>query len=464
MQENIYAVMRKYVYLAVAVTVIYFFQSFFLPAGGIGADSLSYFGIASDLPAIETNLFPLGFPVLIKIFHTLFQDYFWAAKMLNIFIVIFVLLFSYFKKFYFRETVLLFTGKTVFFAMNLVISEGPFIFLLYFLIYFFHERLQEKIDSRSFIFSASIILILLFTVRYSGIYIYLGVGILWMLMVFKKVTFPAQMDFLWVLMISGLGIGAYLGFNHAVFGSFTGEHLRGAPAQIYPVYLLRNVFAIANVIDPFIGIKPASNGFLSIAFQVGLMIFDLVLLRYFITLFREKKRFLQLEFHYLLWIIAGVYTVTLFISGLFQQIEELNVRMLAAANFFLFFSFFVIYFKNLKSDVLIFRLGSFFLAFLTVYSLKSPENYLQNKRIIEPQMSKFQGKKYLFDDEKSIIYITEYHIPVLKKSFSYQHTNSQKGEWKQSIAGSINPQIKWLKYDTINDKKQVLYTSELFLK
>ncbi|MGZ5196559.1 MAG: hypothetical protein ACXWVZ_01305 [Kaistella sp.] len=456
--------MRKYQFLGVAAAVIYFFQSFFLATGGIGADSLSYFGIASDLPKLETNLFPLGFPFLIEVFHSIFQDYFWAGKMLNFAMVIIILLFSYFKKFYFRETVLLFAGKTLFFALNLVVSEGPFIFLLYFLIYFFHERLQEKIDSRSFIFSASIILILLFTVRYSGIYIYLGIGIFWMLMVFKKVTFPAQKDFLWVLMISGLGIGAYLGFNHAVFGSFTGEHLRGAPAQIYPVYLLRNVFAIANVIDPFIGIKPASNGFLSIAFQAGLMIFDLILLRYFITLFREKKRFLQLEFHYLLWTIAGVYTVTLFISGLFQQIEELNVRMLAAANFFYFFSFLVIYFKNLKSDVLIFRLGSFFLLFLTVYSLKSPENYLKNKRIIEPQMSKFQGKKYLFDDEKTVKNVTEYHIPVINKSFTYKHTNSQKGEWKQSIAGTINPQIKWLKYDTIKDKKQVLYTSELFLK
>ncbi|MGZ5193290.1 MAG: hypothetical protein ACXWVV_05170, partial [Kaistella sp.] len=232
--------MRKYQFLGVAAAVIYFFQSFFLATGGIGADSLSYFGIASDLPKLETNLFPLGFPFLIEVFHSIFQDYFWAGKMLNFVMVIVILLFSYFKKFYFRETVLLFAGKTLFFALNLVVSEGPFIFLLYFLIYFFHERLQKKIDSRSFIFSASIILILLFTVRYSGIYIYLGVGIFWMLMVFKKVTFPAQKDFLWVLMISGLGIGAYLGFNHAVFGSFTGEHLRGAPAQIYPVYLLRN--------------------------------------------------------------------------------------------------------------------------------------------------------------------------------------------------------------------------------
>ena len=142
----------------------------------------------------------------------------------------------------------------------------------------------------------------------------------------------------------------------------------------------------------------------------------------------------------------------------------MNVRMLAAANFCLFFSFLFIYFKNLRSDRFIFGLGCFFLLFLTVYSLKNPSNYLRNKSIIEPQMPKFKDKEYLFDDEKSVSDITVYHIPVLNKSFSYQHTNAQKGEWKQSIGGTINPQIKWMKYDTIKDKSKVLYTSQLMLK
>ncbi|WP_158212059.1 hypothetical protein [Kaistella haifensis] len=55
--------MRKYIVLAFVIVLVYFFQSFFLPAGGAGADSLSYFGIASDLPQLKTNLFPIGFPI-----------------------------------------------------------------------------------------------------------------------------------------------------------------------------------------------------------------------------------------------------------------------------------------------------------------------------------------------------------------------------------------------------------------
>ena len=144
--------MKKYIWLAAIIVIVYSVQALFLSAGGIGADSLSYFGIAADFPQVITNLFPLGFPALIKVFQSVFQDYFWASKVLNISMAVCILLFSYFKQFYFKETVLLFTGKTLFFALNLVSSEGSFIFLLYFLIYFFHEKFEEKIKSGTFVF------------------------------------------------------------------------------------------------------------------------------------------------------------------------------------------------------------------------------------------------------------------------------------------------------------------------
>lgn len=456
--------MKKYVVLAVAIVLIYFFQSFFLAAGGIGADSLSYFGIASDLPRPETNLFPLGFPVLVQLFHWIFQDYFWAAKLLNISMVIGILVFSWFKRFYFKETVLLFTGKTVFFVLNIVNSEGPFIFLLYFLLYFLHERFRGKMKAETFIMGSSLLMIAMFSVRYSAIYIYLGIGVFWMVKMMKGNHTPYKNDLFKFLMLSGAGIAGYLGFNYTTFGSFTGENLRGAPAQYQFIYLFRDFLGMTNVIDPFIGLKPASNSIGSMTFQVLVMVLDVGLLFYFIKLYKRKKASLARDFHHLLWIIGGVYTVTLFISGLFQQIEEMNVRMLAAANFCLFFSFLLIYFKDLNSDKMIFRVGCFLLIFLTAYSLKMPENYLENKREIARQMPKFKYKKFIFDDEKERKLVTTYEIPILKTTFQYSHTNAQQGTIKQSIAGTVNPQIKWLKYDTISDKSQVLYTSQLRLK
>lgn len=456
--------MRKYIVLSIVIVIIYFFQTFFYASGGIGADSLSYFGIASDLPKLETNLFPLGFPILLRFFHTIFEDYFWTGKMLSISMVIVILLFSYLKRFYFKETVLLFAGKTLFFVFINVSSEGPFVFLLYFLIYLFHERFHDKIKSRIFILVSSLLLVLLFTIRYSGIYIFLGVGVFWLTLFMKKEIFNLRKDFFQVLLYSGIGILGYLGFNYFIYGSFTGENLRGAPAQYHLVYIIRDILGVTNVLDPFIGIKPASNSLLSIGFQVGLMVFDLLLLLFFIKLVRSKKHFINLNFHRLLWIISGFYAITLLVSGYFQQIEEMNVRMLAAANFILFFSFLMIYFQNLDSDKIIFRIGCFFLLFLTLYYLKIPENYLDNRNQIEPQMSQFSSKKYIYNDEKTGKgLLTTYRIPIINKKFQYKHSNTQKGDIKQSIIGTINPQIKWLKYDTIKDKRLVLYTSQLFL-
>jgi hypothetical protein len=457
--------MRKYIVLVIAVAIIYFLQTFFNATGGIGADSLSYFGIASDLPHLKTNLFPLGFPILLESFHRIFNDYFWAGKMLNITMVLSVLLFSYFKKFYFRETILLFAGKTLFFAFNYICSEGPFVFLLYFMMYFFHERFEEKIKSNTFIIGVSLILVLLLTVRYSGIYIYLGVGIFWLIMVLRKKTFPLRKNVFTVLLLSGIGIAAYLGLNYFIYHSFTGENLRGAPVAYHSVYILRDILGVISIFDPFIGLKPASNSIVSISFQIGLMIVDLLLLRYFIKLVKRKKESVNFQFHQLLWVISGVYAIAVFVSGYFQQIEEMNLRMMAAANFCLFFSFLIIYFKDLKSDVFIFRLGCFFLLFLTAYSLKTPVNYFNNREQIEAQMPKFNDRKYLYNNDKNEKdALTIYHIPIVNKTFQYKHTNNQVGDVKYSIAGTINPQIKWLKYDTIKKKSEVLYSSELNLK
>lgn len=462
---HICRIMRKYIILAIVAVIIYFCQPFFNPTGGVGADSLSYFGIASDLPQLKTNLFPLGFPILIEFFHCVFQDYFWAGKMLNIVMVLIILFFSYYKKFYFKETVLLFAGKTFFFVFLNIMSESTFIFLIYFLIYLFNERFNDRIQSLKFIILSAVLLVLLFTVRYSGIYIYLGVGVYWLISFLKKDCNSIMKDFFWVLIFSGIGIATYLGFNNLNYGSFTGENMRGAPAMYYPVYILRDILGVTAIFDPFISIKPASNSLFSICFQIGLMFVDLLLLRYFIKLIKRKKEKINLQFHQLLWIIAGVYAITLLISGYFQQIEEMNVRMLAAANFCLYFSFLIIYFQDLKSDIFIFRLGCVFLLFLTLYSLKSPVNYFENRKQIEQQMPQFTHKKYLYNDERgNKATLTTYHIPLINKTFQYQHTSNQKGDVKHSIAGTIDPQIKWLKYDTIKKKNEVLYSSELVLK
>lgn len=452
----------KYKILAVLIIIIYFLQSFFLPTGGIGADSLSYFGIASDLPDLKTNLFPLGYPILLEMCHFFIKDYFWASKILNFVFITGILSFSYYKRFYFRETVLLLAGKTAFFVFCGIISEGPFIFFLYFLFYFLHQMFcGNKLYANAV--WASLMMICMFTMRYSGIYIYLSVLIFLFFAFLKLKKERFFMPLLLTAFLSGLGIGGYLLFNYLYFGSFTGEDLRGTAGELLPMDILRDLLGVSNVIDPYIGIKPASYSITSIGFQFLVLGIDILMFRYFLTYYKKAKETSLYYFHILIWIMAATYAIFLLISGWFQNIEEMNTRMLAAANFCLFFSFLILYFQKESSDKLIWRVGCFFLAFLSLYNIKSPDNYLKNKNQILSQVSKFKGKKYIYNDERAVKNITMYHIPLINKSFSYQHTNKQKGELKQSLVGSIDPQIKWIKFDTVKNKSQVLYTSQLIL-
>ena len=456
--------MRKYQILAVVVIVVCFCFSFLLPTGGVVMDSLSYFGISTDFPELKTNLFPLGFPALIWVFQQVIPDYFWASKFVMMFLMILVLLFSYLKQFYFKETLLLIIGKTCFFSYTFVLSEGFFLTLLYFLIYCFHQRFTEKLGIKKFLCFSALLMAMMFSVRYSAIYVYLAIGLFWVFSIFKFSDKCNNKIIFQFLLISGLGIGMYLGFNYFVFGSFVGEHLRGEPVDITNIDVVRNFFGAVNVFDPYIFVKPASNSFGSLGFQFLLMLLDLALLIYFVKIINKKKDFIAFNFHAFLWMIALVYTLSLLVSGVFQQIEELNTRMLAAANFCLYFSFLIVYFKNLKSDKIIWCISIGFLVFTILYSYKDATNYLNYKEEIAVQMTKFKDKKYLINNEKEETIVTQYKIPFINKSFDYQHQSHQKGSVKLIIAGTINPRIKWLKQDTVTDKSKVLYTSQLILK
>lgn len=457
--------MAKYIILAVIILILNFIHSFFLPSGGVYADSLSYFGIAADLPHPETNLFPLGYPASLRLFFEIFGDYFWASKFLNTTMIIVILLFSYFKRFFFKETVLLMTGKTILFVFSIAISESLFIFLFYFLLYNFYKILNSEVVLYKNIVLASVIMLMMFTARYSGIYVFISIAAFFGVLLLK-IKEKTQLKSIFIfLLLSGLGIVGYLLFNIKEFESFTGENLRGKPEEILPIYIIRDLLGTANSVNPYIGLKPASNSFTSLAFQFFILLIDIGVLIYLIRYFKKAKETKLHVFHILLWTIASVYAICLLVSGWLQQIEEMNTRMMAAANVCLFFSFLILYFKDLKSDKIIFRIACFFLMFFTFYSLKSPVDYFKNRNQIEPQMAKFSHKKYLYNNERGgEESLTTYQIPLINKSFKYKHTNNQKGDVKQSIAGTINPKIKWLKYDTIKDKSQVLYTSEIILK
>lgn len=456
--------MFKYKILAIFVVIIYFSQSFFLSYGGIGADSLSYFEIASDFPNWTTNLFPPVYPLVLRVFYLWIGDYFWAYKIIDVFLITAILGFSWVRKFFFKETVLLFTGKSLFMALNGANSESLFVFLLYFLLYFIYQFRNHKIPNLYFVVFSSILMILLVGTRYSGVFLW-GAFVVYFIWGYKSLRLAKQLKgFVYFIVFSFLGISIYLLLNYYQFGSLTGENIRGGRGQIINVYLLRDLLGIINVVNPFIGIKPSANSLASLAFQIAVAGMDIFLLYKFVQWYKKNKTLFHGDYHILLWIITIVYSLAVFFSGLSQQIEEMNVRMLMAGNFTFFFSCLILYYERNNNDKFLYIISCFFLSFLMMYSLKTPDWFLGYKKQITPQVKKFKSKKYLYNNEKSLVTTTIYQLPFSEKTWKYLHTNRQIGELKQTLIGTINPQIKWLKYDTLKDKSKVLYTSELNLK
>lgn len=453
--------MKRYVVLAVLIVIVFAIVPVFLPSGGVTADTLSYLGMTSDLPDVKTNLFPIGFPVFIKIFQQITDDYYWASKIAVGVLPCLMLAFSYYKKFYFPETVLLFTGKTLFFVFTGILSESIFIFLLYFLWYQLHTILQMQKIKAEHIFLTSILLILMLLIRYSALYIILGMLVFILISWTKDKKQHFIFPLLKIVFLTSFGSGIYFVVNYFYFGSFTGEHLRGPPQPVTFIQLMRNLSGWFNMFNPYIGIKPSSNSAASVVFQIILCAFDVFLLCTFIRHQRKNKNAKDHTFHLVLICLGLTYALMLLISVFLQQIEEMNTRMLAASNLCFFFSILIIIFKNTKNKRLLFGVGCFMLLFLSVYALKNPFHFIAARKKLQPQLEKLSKKKYLFNNETAEKNVTVYYFKWLDKTVKYPHTEKQKGYLKMNLAGSLKPELKWLLTDTVQNKSQVLYTSEL---
>jgi hypothetical protein len=97
--------MKGYILLILFLLLLLIFIPFILPNGGVGGDFTSYLKIASELPQLKDNLFPIGFPFILKIFSLITGEYFYSSMLVKVICFLSIILFSYKKQFYFKETV-----------------------------------------------------------------------------------------------------------------------------------------------------------------------------------------------------------------------------------------------------------------------------------------------------------------------------------------------------------------------
>ncbi len=75
--------------------------------GRTNPDSIRFMRTAHLLPVVDNTVTPMGYPAAIKLFTFTGLDEFWASKVIGLLAFFFMVYFSWRKKFFHRETVML---------------------------------------------------------------------------------------------------------------------------------------------------------------------------------------------------------------------------------------------------------------------------------------------------------------------------------------------------------------------
>lgn len=432
-----------------------------MPHGGVTSDAVYYFRIADQIPEVNWSLFPWGFPVVLKTINVITNDWFWAGRVTSVLIYLSIILFSYVQKFHFRETVILLMTKIFFYSLFNIISEGLFLALMYFQFYFLYEYFRGGRTGFKFYVPAAVLMALMFTVRYSAVYLFVGMVAFYGYYRTRHKTAFQNRDFLYFLILSALGIAAYMLFNFTNYGDFAGERYRNLPPADLTDNLGRNVLSVFNSFNPVLGVKLHGSSTIVMVAETVFLLINMVFIFIAINVWRSYFRHHRGLFHKMLITTGLVYTVLVFASFYRQGIEELNIRMLAESTFCYLFSLVFILFKQRKHLKIIYTLAVFSLVFNSLYVLKVPENYLQRKAEVEEVFSEMNGKRYYFIDDLANVRVESYRVPFIKKEIKYEHSNMNDAMINGSIIMAKDPRVFWILKDTVQDKSMMVYSSEL---
>jgi hypothetical protein len=403
------------VFLFGATIVGFLFRS----DGGINLDTLFYVRQAIDLPKIESNLFPLGYPALLRAVHFFCGDYFWSGKILNGICLLAILAFSWHKNFYFRETCILLCTKAGIGLLPFSFSEVPFLTLLYFLIFLLHSYSQNR-PIKGWLFWMLLVFSGLILIRHSAIFLLPAFGFVGLILFVKKgkAAFGEDKLWYWFLVLAAALLTIYLAWNFKSFGSLFGENLRGAPEAMSHSEWMNHIFL------NFKGLMGAANPFFTLVFQHGdlgligwlVMLPDLFFAGLMFWLFWKGATG---EFAKMLLVFSISFLALMFLASLKAGIEVLNTRLLAPGLWLLYFAFLISFSSKIKSRIL-FSLAFFSLVINLALLLKTPASYLKIRERARLDLARKPEAKYFLVD-KDHLPLSSYPIPFTGKVLKYQH-------------------------------------------
>lgn len=409
--------------------------------GRVNPDSIRFMRQANVFPVIDNTTTPLGYALSIKFFTFFGLDEFWSSKLIGILAFLFMVIFAWKKNYYHKEMLLvcgLFSYLSIF---SFTLSETlilPFVFLFF---YISRQIIIGEYGNTKALLLLSLMLILLYNIRYSALF-FMGGSIIYGFLSRKK-------EYGKTFMISGI-IGMIFMALYKVFfiDVFNQNYVKQfLEIGVKPTsQLLWEFFTgITTTFNPFIHIANPGGGIINIAIY-GIGLLNILLMGFIFT----KNKLSETEKFLITIGITGI--LCSYFIQYFYSVNALDYRLLTP----FVLGMWLVYFKKLYQ---IFEKWVFAVTFLSLFSgmaftWLSKGNYLENRKLAKEFLIKenlYHKKIYFFYVEREELERKRVQIAELLSTVNsqiYLTTNS-----KDTLKNNVLTQYKFESKVKINKNK-----------
>ena len=364
--------------------------------GRTNPDSIRYMRFAHVFPTIDNTTTPLGYPLSIKFFTFFNTDEFWSSKIVGISAFLFIVLFSWKKRFYFKETVVLTALFSFLSIFSYTMSEAlilPFVLLF---LYTSSLVITGKLKGSKAVFYLSLNLIALYNIRYSALFIMGGTGLFGL--IFWKKEYSRS------FIISGLIGGIFVVLYKFLFIDYFNENYVKEFLEIglHPTSkLLKELFqGLCTTFNPFIHIADPGKGVINYAIY-GIGLVNILLIVYLFM----KYKLSETEQFFIFVSISGI--VCSYFIQYFYSVNPIDYRLMAPFSM----AVWLVYFRRL---FLAFGDKVYAIGFLSIlsgmaFTWLSKGNYLENrkemKHFLQSEHLDKGPVKYYVEDVEDLEYI-----------------------------------------------------------
>lgn len=353
--------------------------------GRVTPDSIRFMRFSHNLPIIDNTTTPLGYPLVIKIFTLIGLDDFWSSKLVGILAYLFIIFFAWKKKFYLREVLLtcaLFSFVSLFAA---TLSESLFLPFTFLFLYITRNIIVGKWRFGVSVFYLSLILILLYNVRYAALFF---IGSTFLYGIFRNKRTEGK-----IFIISSLiGFLFIIGYKFLFIDYYNENYVKHfLEIGIYPTSkLLIELFqGLTTSFNPFVHIANPNGGLLNFGiYGIGLFNIILIVILFLKLALSETEKFIVF--------VGTIGIICSYFIQYFYQTDALDYRLLSGFTFPVWLLFFKKTYQIIGKKVYIITLLSFSSGF--IFSWLSKGNYLENRKITKEYLTKekLMNKKIVF--------------------------------------------------------------------